>query len=213
MAWRVVDARHAFEHAVKHGAEPYTGADKTLDVPAIKGIGGSLLYFVDNYGAKGSAYDAEFEWLGERDPRPEGVGFYYLDHLTHNVYRGNMDKWFGFYAKLFNFRQIRFFDIEGKLTGLHSRALTSPVRQDPHPDQRVDRRQEPDRGIPQEATRARASSTSRSATENIYDATDALAANGVCSSCRARPTPTTRRASSACRAMPSRSRACSATAS
>src|SRR5271165_5262960 len=68
----------------------------------------------------------EFEWLGEVDPRPKGVGFYYLDHLTHNVKRGNMDKWFGFYAGLFNFRQIRFFDIEGRLTGLYSRALTSP---------------------------------------------------------------------------------------
>ena len=88
MAWRVVDARHAFEHAVAKGAAPYEGNDKALDVPAIVGIGGSLLYFVDRYGAKGSAYDSEFEWLGERDPKPEGVGFYYLDHLTHNVYRG-----------------------------------------------------------------------------------------------------------------------------
>ena len=77
---------------------PTTGSDKTLEVPAIKGIGGSLLYFVDRYGAMGSAYDREFDWLGEPDPRPEGVGFYYLDHLTHNVYRGNMDKWFDFYA-------------------------------------------------------------------------------------------------------------------
>ena len=65
---------------------PYEGDDKALDVPAIVGIGGSLLYFVETYGAKGSAYDAEFDWLGERDPQPEGVGFYYLDHLTHNVY-------------------------------------------------------------------------------------------------------------------------------
>ena len=70
---------------------------KTLDVPAIKGIGGSLLYFVDRYGAKGSAYDTEFEWLGENDPRPEGAGLYYLDHLTHNVHRGRMDVWTGFY--------------------------------------------------------------------------------------------------------------------
>ena len=68
----------------------------------------------------------EFDWLGARDPKPEGVGFYYLDHLTHNVYRGNMDKWFGFYAQAVQLPQIRFFDIEGKLTGLHSRALTSP---------------------------------------------------------------------------------------
>lgn len=126
MAWRVVDAEHAFRHAVAKGATPYEGDDKALDVPAIVGIGGSLLYFVEKYGAKGSAYDAEFEWLGERDPKPVGVGFYYLDHLTHNVYRGNMDKWWDFYRELFGFRQIHFFDIDGRITGLVSRAITSP---------------------------------------------------------------------------------------
>ena len=126
MAWRVVDAKHAFDHAVSKGAEPYLGDDKTLDVPAIVGIGGSILYFIDAYGETGSAYDAEFDWLGERDPKPEGVGFYYLDHLTHNVYRGNMDKWWDFYRDLFNFKQIHFFDIAGKITGLVSRAITSP---------------------------------------------------------------------------------------
>ena len=57
MAWRVVHARHAFDHAVKNGAEPYAGADRTLEAPAIKGIGGSLIYFVDKYGAMGSACD------------------------------------------------------------------------------------------------------------------------------------------------------------
>ncbi|MBN8961904.1 MAG: 4-hydroxyphenylpyruvate dioxygenase [Rhizobiales bacterium] len=128
MAFRVVDARQAYERALALGAEPagVDAAGKTLDVPAIKGIGGSLLYFVDRYGAKGSAYDAEFEWLGERNPRPRGAGLFYLDHLTHNVHRGRMDVWAGFYEKLFNFRQIRFFDIEGRASGLFSRALTSP---------------------------------------------------------------------------------------
>ena len=128
MAFRVVDARQAYERALSLGAEPadIPAAQKTLDVPAIKGIGGSLLYFVDRYGAKGSAYDAEFEWLGAKNPRPEGAGLFYLDHLTHNVHRGRMDVWTGFYEKLFNFRQIRFFDIEGRASGLFSRALTSP---------------------------------------------------------------------------------------
>jgi 4-hydroxyphenylpyruvate dioxygenase len=128
MAFRVVDADKAFARAIALGAEPadVTSMQKTLDVPAIKGIGGSLLYFVDRYGAKGSAYDAEFEWLGARDPRPAGAGLFYLDHLTHNVHRGRMDVWTGFYQRLFNFRQIRFFDIEGRASGLFSRALTSP---------------------------------------------------------------------------------------
>jgi 4-hydroxyphenylpyruvate dioxygenase len=126
MAWRVVDAQHALKRALDLGATEYVGADKTLDAPAVIGIGGSLLYFVDRYGAKGSPYSNDFDWLGEVDPRPRGLGFYYLDHLTHNVMRGNMDTWYKFYADTFNFREIRFFNIEGKLTGLHSRALTSP---------------------------------------------------------------------------------------
>ncbi|WP_120635162.1 4-hydroxyphenylpyruvate dioxygenase [Ruegeria sp. EL01] len=123
MGWRVVDAQKAFEHAVSKGAEPYEGAGKTMDVPAIKGIGGSLLYFIDQY-YDTSPYNQEFEWIQQSKPR--GEGFYYLDHLTHNVFKGNMDKWFRFYGDLFNFREIRFFDIQGKFTGLLSRALTSP---------------------------------------------------------------------------------------
>jgi 4-hydroxyphenylpyruvate dioxygenase len=128
MAFRVVDAKKAYERALSLGAEAadISSGRKTLDVPAIKGIGGSLLYFVDRYGAKGSAYEGEFEWLGARDPRPAGAGLFYIDHLTHNVHRGRMDVWTAFYEKLFNFRQIRFFDIEGRASGLFSRALTSP---------------------------------------------------------------------------------------
>jgi len=126
MAWRVVDAGHALKRAVAAGAREYTGPGKTLDVPAVVGIGGSLLYLVETYGEAGSCYDGEFAWLGERDPRPEGAGFYYIDHLTHNVMRGNMSTWVGFYEKAFGFREIRFFDIKGRRTGLTSRALTSP---------------------------------------------------------------------------------------
>ncbi len=125
MAWRVVDAQHTLKRALQLGAKEYTGSNKSINAPAVYGIGGSLLYFVDTY-STGSCYEADFEWLGESDPEPEGVGFYYLDHLTHNVTRGNMDTWYKFYADTFNFKEIRFFDIEGKLTGLTSRALTSP---------------------------------------------------------------------------------------
>ena len=123
MAWRVADAAHALTHAVAKGAEEYTGPGKTMDVPAIRGIGGSLIYFIDQY-FETSPYNAEFTWTGTAHPK--GVGFHYLDHLTHNVHKGNMDVWFRFYGDLFNFREIRFFDIEGKFTGLLSRALTSP---------------------------------------------------------------------------------------
>ncbi len=123
MGWRVVDARHAFDRAVALGATPYDADDKVLDVPAIVGIGGSLIYFVDAYG-DADPYAGAFGRVAAA--KPAGVGFYYLDHLTHNVHRGNMDTWFDFYGRIFGFRQIRFFDIEGKFTGLHSRALTSP---------------------------------------------------------------------------------------
>lgn len=123
MGWRVVDAKHAFDRAVARGATPYNGDGKALDVPAIVGIGGSLLYFVDQY-FDTSPYNDEFTWIAQS--KPAGVGFYYLDHLTHNVHKGNMDTWFKFYENLFSFREIRFFDIEGKFTGLLSRALTSP---------------------------------------------------------------------------------------
>ena len=123
MGWRVADADHAFRHAVSKGAEPYDGPGKTMDVPAIVGIGGSLIYFIDQY-RDASPFNAEFDWVAKA--HPEGVGFHYLDHLTHNVHKGNMDTWFRFYGNLFNFREIRFFDIEGKYSGLRSRALTSP---------------------------------------------------------------------------------------
>ncbi len=123
MGWRVVDAQHAFDHAVAKGAVPFEGPGKVMDVPAIVGIGGSLIYFIDRYYEE-SPYNDAFDWVAKA--HPEGVGFYYLDHLTHNVFQGNMDTWFRFYGDLFNFREVRFFDIEGKYTGLRSRALTSP---------------------------------------------------------------------------------------
>jgi 4-hydroxyphenylpyruvate dioxygenase len=126
MAWRVVDADHALKRAVALGAVEYAGPGKTMDVPAVVGIGGSLLYFIDRYGKKGSPYSAEFDWTGEIDPVPFGAGFYYIDHLTHNVMRGNMDTWYKFYSETFKFREIRFFNITGSMTGLTSRALTSP---------------------------------------------------------------------------------------
>ena len=126
MAWRVVDAEHALKCALDYGAKEYLGPDKSIDAPAVYGIGDSLLYFVDSYGDEGSPYMSDFDWIGPVDPRPEGAGFYYLDHLTHNVRRGNMNTWYDFYAKAFNFKEIRFFDIKGEYTGLFSRALTSP---------------------------------------------------------------------------------------
>jgi 4-hydroxyphenylpyruvate dioxygenase len=125
MAFRVHDAAAAFERAVSLGAEPHRSSvgPMELNIPAIVGIGGSLIYFVDRYGER-SIYDVDFKPV-TLEPL-ENAGLMHIDHLTHNVHRGHMDKWTGFYETLFNFREIRYFDIEGKKTGLFSRALTSP---------------------------------------------------------------------------------------
>ncbi len=123
MGWRVADAAHAFAHAVARGAEPYTGPGRPLDLPAIRGIGGSPICFTGRCGAADPS-DAEFDQVAP--PRPERVGLQCLDHLTHSVRRGNMDRWVRFYGDPFGFREIRFFDIEGKQTGLDGRAPTSP---------------------------------------------------------------------------------------
>jgi len=130
MAFRVKDAAAAFRRAVELGAKPVetTVGPMELRIPAIEGIGGSLIYLVDRYGER-TIYDVDFVPVGSPTDDVRGVGgagLNYIDHLTHNVSRGNMNKWAGFYEKLFNFREIRYFDIEGKKTGLFSRAMTSP---------------------------------------------------------------------------------------
>ncbi|HSK41827.1 MAG TPA: 4-hydroxyphenylpyruvate dioxygenase [Arenibaculum sp.] len=128
MAFRVKDAAHAYRRALELGAEPgpSTAGPMELNIPSIKGIGGSLIYLVDRYGPKGSIYDVDFEFLPGVESNPAGAGLVAIDHLTHNVRRGNMDIWADYYTRLFNFREIRYFDIEGKLTGLKSKAMTSP---------------------------------------------------------------------------------------
>ena len=126
MAFRVKDAPAAIERAAGLGAEivQTTVGPMELRIPAIRGIGGSLIYLVDRYGDR-TIYDVDFVPT-DAAGKTQSSGLTYIDHLTHNVHRGNMDKWAGFYRRLFNFREIRYFDIEGKLTGLLSRAMTSP---------------------------------------------------------------------------------------
>jgi 4-hydroxyphenylpyruvate dioxygenase len=128
MAFRVKDAASAIEQAKEAGAwvvESEAGPME-LNIPAIKGIGDSLIYLVDRYGDKGSIYDVDFVPIEGEERHPAGAGLTYIDHLTHNVHRGRMDEWSEFYERLFNFREVRYFDIEGKLTGLKSKAMTSP---------------------------------------------------------------------------------------
>ncbi|MBX2886809.1 MAG: 4-hydroxyphenylpyruvate dioxygenase [Granulosicoccus sp.] len=178
MAWRVADAAHAWTHAVENGATPYEGNNGCLNAPAIIGIGGSLLYFVDRYGDEGSCYDDEFDWLDEVNPTPPGLGFYYLDHLTHNVYRGNMDTWWHFYRDLFGFEQIHFFDIAGKMTGLVSRAITSPCGKIRIP---LNESTDDQSQIESYLRKYNGEGIQHIAigTEHLYDATDSLAERGL----------------------------------
>ncbi|MFA7431681.1 MAG: 4-hydroxyphenylpyruvate dioxygenase [Rhodospirillaceae bacterium] len=128
LAFRVEDAGRALHHAEGEGAKVHRGAvgPMELNLPAIEGIGGSLLYMVDRYGPHGEIYDIDFLPIAGADPHPVGHGLETIDHLTHNVVQGNMATWSDFYTRLFNFREVRYFDIEGKLTGLRSKAMTSP---------------------------------------------------------------------------------------
>jgi 4-hydroxyphenylpyruvate dioxygenase len=129
MAFRVKDAAKALKLAVERGAKPVSGpvGPMELNIPAIEGIGGSNLYLVDRYGAQ-EIYDVDFVPIAgaAEAEAANGVGLTYLDHLTHNVFRGRMAYWAEFYERIFNFRQIRYFDIEGQQTGLFSKAMTSP---------------------------------------------------------------------------------------
>lgn len=125
--FRVHDAQKAFDEAVARGAKPYKGekGEKSFDVPAIYGIGDSLVYFIDQYGDKGSCYDEKFDYT-HKEKSPHGKGFLFVDHMTNNVPKGELDKWAQFYENIFNFKEIRFFDIKGSATGLLSRAMRSP---------------------------------------------------------------------------------------
>ncbi len=128
MAFRVRNAHQAYARALELGAQPIeipTGPME-LRLPAIKGIGGAPLYLIDRFEDGRSIYDIDFEFVEGADRHPKGAGLKLIDHLTHNVYRGRMAYWAGFYEKLFNFREIRYFDIQGEYTGLTSKAMTAP---------------------------------------------------------------------------------------
>jgi 4-hydroxyphenylpyruvate dioxygenase len=140
MAFRVRDAKLAYERALELGAWGFDNrtGPMELNIPAIKGIGDSLIYFVDRWHGKDGAaagtignisiYDVDFVPIPGADAMPTtaGFGLVEIDHLTHNVHRGRMKEWAEFYERLFNFKEVRYFDIEGKLTGLKSKAMTSP---------------------------------------------------------------------------------------
>ena len=178
MAFRVKDAAAAFRRAVELGAKPVETrvGPMELRIPAIEGIGGSHIYLVDRYGDR-TIYDVDF--VPVADPKPvRAAGLTLIDHLTHNVSRGNMDKWAGFYERLFNFREIRYFDIEGKKTGLFSRAMTSPCGKIRIP---INESQDDKSQIEEYIREYHGEGIQHIAlsTDDIYASVDALRANGV----------------------------------
>ena len=128
MAFRVRDAHHAYYRALDLGAQPVEIPTGPMEIrlPAIKGIGGATVYLIDRYEDGSSIYDIDFHFIEGVERHPKGCGFEVIDHLTHNVYRGRMEYWANYYEKLFNFREIRYFDIKGEYTGLLSKAMTAP---------------------------------------------------------------------------------------
>jgi 4-hydroxyphenylpyruvate dioxygenase len=178
MAFRVKDAAAAFSRAIALGAKPVETdvGPMELRIPAIEGIGGSHIYLVDRYGDH-TIYDVDFVPVADA-ARAGGAGLALIDHLTHNVSRGHMDKWSGFYERLFNFREIRYFDIEGKKTGLFSRAMTSPCGKIRIP---INESQDDKSQIEEYIREYRGEGIQHIAlsTPDIYATVDALRSNGV----------------------------------
>jgi len=190
MAFRVREARGAYRRLVDQGAwgvEAHAGPME-LVIPAIKGIGDSLVYLVDRYPENDyghTIYDVDFRplpgfeafWAGDA-PAPKGAGLTYVDHLTHNVHRGRMKEWAEFYERLFNFREVRYFDIEGKLTGLKSKAMTSPCGKIRIPiNESSDDRSQIQEYL--DAYRGEGIQHIALATDDIYATVDALRASGM----------------------------------
>lgn len=122
MGFKVHDAKQAYDYALAHGATAFTDCQHAHHgLLAIEGIGGSVIYFVDD-----KQQPFQGQWQAAAASQHEDCALTFIDHLTHNVYRGNMDKWAKFYETIFNFNEIRFFNIKGQMTGLISRALGSP---------------------------------------------------------------------------------------
>lgn len=179
MGFRVKNSARALEQAVKRGAKSLnlSVANGEVSVPSVEGIGGTRLYLTEWYGPQ-HPFGVNFVSLANSEKTNNDAGLTYIDHLTHNVYRGNMDKWARFYEEVFNFRQIRYFDIEGKLTGLLSRAMTSPCGKIRIP---INESQDDNSQIAEYLKDYKGEGIQHIAlgTDNIYSTVDKLRSNGV----------------------------------
>ncbi len=198
IALRVRDAAHAYRRALELGAWGFDSRSgpMELNIPAIKGVGDSLIYFVDRWRGKNASqsgyrpgrigdigiYDVDFEPIEgpgrDGEGQAAGAGLLRIDHLTHNVHRGRMKEWAEFYQRLFNFREVRYFDIEGRQTGLKSRAMCSPCGKIRIP---INESSDDQSQISEYLDQYHGEGIQHVAleTSNIYRAVDALRARGV----------------------------------
>lgn len=176
-ALRVEDRDEAFESTIAKGAVAVKDAfGKALKVPMIEGIGGSILYLTDN--RDGSVWKDEYHLIEGAEPEPSGFGLSFIDHLTHNVYHGNMDEWADFYSRLFGFYEVRYFDIKGQQTGLTSRAMTSPTGAISIP---INQSSDPKSQINEYLDEYKGEGVQHIAlyTESIYDTVEAMHKSGI----------------------------------
>jgi 4-hydroxyphenylpyruvate dioxygenase len=175
-ALRVSDPAKARSVALERGAEPVraTTDELALDLPRISGIGGSVLYLTAGI----EDVEAEFEFDPDVERHPAGAGLTFIDHLTHNVYNGNMGQWAKFYGKLFGFYEVKYFDIKGAKTGLRSQAMTAPNGRISIP---INESEDPKSQINEYLDEYRGEGVQHIAlyTDNIYETVEALRARGI----------------------------------
>ena len=176
-ALRVEDRDEAFESTIAKGAVAVKDAfGKALKVPMIEGIGGSVLYLTDKRDS--SVWKDEYHLIEGAEAEPAGFGLSFIDHLTHNVYHGNMDEWADFYSRLFGFYEVRYFDIKGQQTGLTSRAMTSPTGAISIP---INQSSDPKSQINEYLDEYKGEGVQHIAlyTESIYDTVEAMHKSGI----------------------------------
>jgi 4-hydroxyphenylpyruvate dioxygenase len=181
MAFRVSDAKKVFNYCLERGAKAADASKGALGENSfvIEGIGGSNLYLVDQHGSRGSVYDSWNEVKGWQEAeRENSVGLHLLDHLTHNVRRGQMRVWSTFYNKLFGFEEQKYFDIKGKATGLFSQAMIAPDKMIRIPlNESQDEKSQIEEFI--RAYNGEGIQHLAFTTDNIYDTVEKLRARGV----------------------------------
>ena len=173
---RVADADRARREALSRGAReiPEAAGSPALKLPCIRGIGDSILYLSSDI----DDLEREFDFDPAVERNPAGAGMTFIDHLTHNVYNGNMGQWASFYESLFGFHEVKYFDIKGAQTGLRSQAMTAPNGRISIP---INESEDPKSQINEYLEEYGGEGVQHIAlyTDNMYETVETLRANGI----------------------------------